>query len=123
MGLPIGGFMPKEPCGNRIKAIRSALVALPSLVGMAALAPANGHDWYPQDCCNGMDCAPVESVVRLVPAGGGKSQIVVASKHGKVSVPLDFPVRESKDSRMHVCMRRHDSGDMDLICLFVPPGV
>jgi hypothetical protein len=110
-------------CGNCIDTIRSTLLALPVLVGMTALAPARGHDWYPNDCCHDIDCAPVESMVRLVPAGGGESQIIVASKHGKASVPLDFPVRESKDSRMHVCLRRQDSGGMDLICLFMPPGM
>src|SRR4051812_40878707 len=106
-----------------MKVTSAALVALPALVGAAALGPAKGHDWYPKDCCNDMDCAPVESIVQLVPAGGGTSRIIVTSKHGKAAVPLNFPVRDSKDSRMHVCMRRHDSGDMDLVCLFMPPGV
>jgi hypothetical protein len=106
-----------------MKTIPAALVALPVLLGTAAVAPAKGHDWYPKNCCNDMDCAPVESIVELVPAGRGASQIFVTSKHGTTTVPLNFPVRESKDSRMHVCMRRHDSGDMDLICLFMPPGM
>jgi hypothetical protein len=106
-----------------MKTIRSALVTLLVLAGTAALSPTTGHDWYPKVCCHDMDCAPIESIVRLVPAGGGAAQLIVTSKHGKAIVRQDFPVRESKDSRMHVCMRRHDSGDLDVICLFVPPGV
>ena len=105
-----------------MKTIGSAFVALSVLAGTAALVPAKGHDWYPLECCNHMDCAPVESIIRLVPAGGGAPQLIVSSKHGKAILPQDFPTRESKDSRMHVCMRRHDSGDMGVICLFMPPG-
>ena len=54
--------------------------------------------------------------------GGGASQLVVTSKHGKAILRQDFTARTSKDNRMHVCMRRNDSGDMDVICFFVPPG-
>jgi hypothetical protein len=106
-----------------MKPVHCGLITLSLLAGKAVLAPANGHDWYPNECCNTMDCAPVESIVRLVPAGGGAPQLIVTSKYGKAILPHDFPVLESKDSRMHVCMRRHDSGDMDVICLFVPPDV
>ena len=106
-----------------MKIIGFAFVALSVLAGTAVPAPVNAHDWYPLECCNHMDCAPVESIVRLVPAGGGAPQLIVTSKHGRAILRQDFPARESKDSRMHVCMRRHDSGDMDVICLFMPPGV
>jgi hypothetical protein len=106
-----------------MKTVRSALVALSVIGATAVFVPANGHDWYPKDCCHDMDCAPVENIVRFVPAGGGAPQLIVTSKHGKATVRQDFPVRQSKDSNMHVCIRRHDSGEMDVICLFIPPGV
>ena len=35
-------------------------------------APAYSHDWYPHDCCNGKDCAPVDHVTWFIPAGGGR---------------------------------------------------
>jgi len=114
--------MPKEPCGNRIKAIRSALVALPVLFGTAALAPANGHDWYPKECCHDKDCAPVESMTRISPADGGNAYVVVTSKHGKAILRRNFPLRESKDSRVHVCLSHYDTGDKEIICIFMPPG-
>jgi hypothetical protein len=68
-----------------------------------------------------MDCAPVESMSQLVPSDGGAPRLVVTSKHGKVVIRPNFPVRESKDGRMHVCMGRYDSGDMEVVCLFMPP--
>jgi hypothetical protein len=105
----------------KVKTFGSALVALSILAGMAICTPVNGHDWYPLECCHAQDCAAVESSVRLVPAGGGVSQLIVTSKHGTAVVPNDLPVRESKDSRMHVCMRR-DLDYVEVTCLFMPPG-
>ena len=89
-----------------------------------ALTPNHmrGIYWYPLECCHAQDCAPVQSWARLVSAGGGVSQLIVTSKHGTAIVPNDLPVRESKDSRMHVCMRR-DLDYVEVICLFMPPGV
>ena len=114
--------MPKEACGNRMKIIRSALVALPVLVGMAALAPAKAHDWYPNDCCHDKDCAPVESMVRLCRRVEASRRSWSRRSTARRAFRRDFSLRESKDSRMHVCMGRHDTGDMDVICLFMPPG-
>jgi hypothetical protein len=82
-------------------------------------APA--HSWYPKECCNENDCAPVVSFRRLVPIGGGLPQLVVRSRHGTAVVPDDFPVRVSKDGRMHVCMRQNELGTWDVMCLFMPP--
>jgi hypothetical protein len=79
-------------------------------------SPASAHSWYPKECCSGRDCAPVEKVTWLVPAGGGLPQLVVTSTVGTAVIPHDLPVRESKDGRMHVCIQ-----DVWVICLFVPP--
>ena len=54
----------------------------------------------------------------VVPIGGGLPQLVVTSAIGTAIVPHDFPVRESKDGRMHVCIQ-----DVWVVCLFVPPRV
>lgn len=101
---------------------------------LAAATPAAAHDWYPMECCSGMDCAPVEKVeilqapaiasflpspAQASPVGG----MLVTTKHGSVVVPANFPRRESKDSRMHACMRPDQSGGMRLICVFLPPAM
>ena len=93
----------------------AALVAYASGVG-----GARAHDWYPIECCQAVDCAPVESVGQIVPTGGGVPQLVVTSKHGTAIVPQDLPRQTSRDNRMHVCMR-FLNGTMSVRCLFVPP--
>jgi hypothetical protein len=101
---------------------------------LVAATPAAAHEWYPMECCHGMDCAPVEKVELLTsstianmlstpaqaaPAGG----MLVTTKHGSVIVPANFPRRESKDHRMHACMRPSQGGAMRLICIFMPPAM
>lgn len=84
------------------------------LIPFLYFTPVSAHDWYPWECCSGFDCAPVEqSQIKGI-------EMVVKSRNGIVTVPASFPRRESKDSRMHVCMRRED-GQMKLICIFMPP--
>jgi hypothetical protein len=78
--------------------------------------PASAHDWYPIECCHGMDCAPVE---RAELKEG--STLVVTSKHGTGIVPATMPRRESQDNKMHVCMRPTSGGQMRIICVFLPP--
>ena len=80
-----------------------------------------------------MDCAPVEKVEMLpgpaiasmlsVPApADALGGMLVTTRHGSVVVPANFPRRESKDNRMHACMRPGPSGSMRLICIFMPPA-
>ena len=90
--------------------------------GQSQFAPAHAHSWYPKECCHDKDCAPVDNVAQVVPADGRAPQLIVTSKHGKAVIPINFPVRESKDGRMHVCMRHTPYyGTVDVICLFMPP--
>jgi hypothetical protein len=83
-------------------------------------APANAHSWYPKECCDDIDCAPVDAVSQFASANGSL-QMIVTSIHGRALVPRDFPARDSKDGRMHVCMRPDPDGIMDVMCLFLPP--
>jgi hypothetical protein len=102
-------------------ALLAVLAAGTSILGHA---PANAHDWYPSECCHHEDCVPVDSVVRLTPTRfGATPQLIVTSKHGITLVPEGFPVRESKDGRMHICARADPYGDKGLMCLFVPPSM
>jgi hypothetical protein len=98
---------------------------------LAAATPAAAHDWYPMECCSGLDCAPVEKVEMLpgppiASVTGGPvtlGAMMVTTKHGTVAVPATFPRRESKDNRMHACMRPGEGGKMRLICIFIPPSI
>jgi hypothetical protein len=90
---------------------------------------AAAHDWYPVECCSGMDCAPVEKVeiISLQSAGIMGSaplpgSMLITTKHGSVIVPANFPRRESKDNQMHACIRPSTGGTPRLICLFLPPS-
>jgi hypothetical protein len=102
---------------------------------LMAATPAAAHDWYPMECCSSMDCAPVEKVEMLpgpaiasmlsTPAqADALGAMLVTTKHGSVVVPANFPRRESKDNRMHACMRPNPGGNgMRLICIFLPPAI
>jgi len=97
------------------------------------LTPAHAHDWYPVECCHAIDCAPVDRIEILPPAtlevsllAGARPlpAMLVTSKHGSVVVPPNFPRRQSKDGRMHVCMREGEPpGGMRLLCIFMPPAM
>jgi hypothetical protein len=97
-------------------------VALLLLAGVSRywVTPARAHEWYPQDCCHDMDCAPVEDVIEVVRKGEALPQLIVTSKHDTAVVRSDFPVREAADDRMHVCMRPSLYGRMSVVCLFKP---
>jgi hypothetical protein len=77
-----------------------------------------------------MDCAAVERVDILptpVASNPGATPLpdamMVTTKHGSVIVPANFPRRESKDGRMHACMRPGTGGTMRLLCIFFPPAM
>ena len=97
---------------------RTIVSALLLAIAMSKATPASAHDWYPIECCHGMDCAPVDKVEMQ-----GGTSLVVTSRHGTAVVPATMPRRESKDSRMHVCMRPSSSGGMRIICVFLPPQI
>ena|SRR5262245_39241278 len=106
--------------GSMGRGASSALLAM--TLSLASQSPAIAHDWYPMECCHERDCAPVESVETLAPAStNALATLVVTTKYGTAVVPADFPRRESKDNRMHACMRQGATGRIHLLCFFVPP--
>ena len=95
---------------------QTKLLLIVILAGTNAAA-AIGHDWYPMECCHGMDCAPVDRVDMSGPGG-----MTVTSRHGTAVIPENMPRRESLDQRMHVCMQPSSFGRMRVICVFIPPA-
>lgn len=87
------------------------------------LSTANAHSWYPRECCHGRDCAPVDKITLLISKDGNVSYFKVSSQVGTAIIPYGFPVRESKDGRIHICIRYDPFGDKRVICLFMPPNV
>ena len=82
------------------------------------LTGSRAHDWYPNECCHEMDCAPVDRAEQRAGVG-----LVVTTKRGTGIVPDSLQRRESKDEKMHVCMQRTFTGAMQVICIFVPPTI
>ena len=97
----------------------SSMLALTSFGSL----PVTAHEWYPKECCNDHDCVPVQSVERVVPAGGGDPYLVVKSARGYAVIRSNFPVRQSKDGRMHICIGHYDRDEFEPICFFAPPGM
>ena len=84
---------------------------------MLMIQAAAAHDWYPRECCSGIDCAPVERLEALP-----DSSLRLTSRIGTTIVPASFPRQESPDHQMHICMVRYSHfDDMRPVCLFVPP--
>lgn len=72
------------------------------------LVPAHADDLplqYPRECVAIDQCAPVETI----------------SANGRVAtIAAPFPVLQSADGRMHVCMRYDPFGELVVTCLLVP---
>src|SRR5215475_796473 len=90
--------------------------------GLFGICDGSAHEWYPVECCGGNDRAEVEHATydSARSADGALPILPVTTALGTGLVPSNFPRRESRDGKMHACMRPAE-GDMRLICLFVPP--
>lgn len=107
------------------KALAAALAAsVAGAVSVPASAHQDGAMVYDWACCSNMDCAPVIEARVFTPTGSDAlPTLVVTSKHGTALVPPNLERRESKDNRMHVCMRPGEAGVMHVICIYQPPGM
>lgn len=91
-----------------------------------ARAHSDGAMTYPSDCCAGYDCAPVirsypmkYNLFRAMdPSLPDVPVMMVETKHGIAMVPPDMKPRDSKDHRMHACIRNGA-----VICIFHPPSI
>lgn len=88
---------------------------------------ALAHSWYPKECCDDRDCAPVISKVLLE-----NGDYEVTTKIGKALLPKNFKAfGASEDNAEHACMMPTYMTDQweeatpsnynySLICYFVP---
>jgi hypothetical protein len=91
----------------RTRTIAAAMM----LIGVTA---AEGHSWYPHDCCHDNDCKPV-------PCGE-----LIEMRHGLmwrgVVVFNETQVKPSRDQFCHVCVKEQvDMVPYVPLCVFVPP--
>jgi hypothetical protein len=119
----LGGSKPHVGTKNLLLYYIASISSVFAVIASCGLSPAKAHDWYPHECCHGGDCAPVDNVTRIVMAASGQTGLILSSKLGTALLPPDFPVRESKDHRMHVCMRPSLYGGMGITCVFMPPSM
>lgn len=92
--------------------------------GAPIVSRAHAHSFYDAECCNGIDCAPVEkaeSSVLVIAGALLPSILTVTTMHGTADVPPDMTPRPSPDGRMHACLRRGSDGTMRVICIYIPP--
>ena len=91
----------------------AGVVVLVTAALFATVAAA--HSWYPFECCNDDDCAPVTA--SELSASGQSS--IMTNRLGRILVPHTFPRRISPDNRTHLCVLHTPSGPVPR-CLFVP---
>lgn len=61
--------------------------------------PARAHDDYPQECCGGYDCAPVEAARDL-----GNGQLWISNGKAEAVTDEQTKFRTSPDNRVHACI-------------------
>ena len=92
--------------------IRSLVLAL------AVLSPAeraSAHDWYPVECCQELDCSPVEVSSVLSTEEGW---LIVES--GELIGFGDKRLKQSPDTRFHICLESFWEVRSATRCLFIP---
>ena len=112
-------------CGILLLLLCAAIVGAAVVGYLKAGAPiiqrAHAHSFYDADCCNGIDCAPVEkaeSSVLIIAGALLPSVLTVTTMHGTADVPPNMTPRPSPDGRMHACIRQGK-----VICIYLPPSM
>jgi hypothetical protein len=91
----------------RTRTIAAAMM----LIGVTT---AEGHSWYPKECCHDKDCHPVPCAeIHLEPDG--------YVRVGRVYFPPNM-IHESRDSYCHICTSFPNADMLNQIpqCVFVP---
>jgi hypothetical protein len=100
--------------GSKVFASR-LLVLLAALSLLAASGSA--HEWYPRECCGGLDCAQATEI-KITPDG------VLATVPGlgrTILLPKGLKYRPSPDDAVHVCVDNNaDTPTPRIKCIFWP---
>lgn len=109
--------MPDKDTMHALALAGGMILAAAALLIAWMIETAQGHDWYPPDCCSGCDCRPVAAEDVRVTAGGW---LVVST--GEVIGFHDGKLRPSRDGGFHRCSPAYcKPGAADrTICLFAP---
>lgn len=93
------------------------ILIMGAFLGLACSTAAQGHSWYPSECCSMRDCTPADGVET---DARGDFQVIVGRQ--RIWVPKGFEIRPSKDDRVHICFRLEvDLKFLMPLCLFMPP--
>ena len=118
------GLSKRIDCSKMARGLAAVALATALTIAPAAAVhdPSKPDYAYPQECCLDQDCAPVVSWSFVAADPGVLPVMVIETIHGTALVPHDFPRRDSKDHRMHACLKLFDTNPATrLICFFVPP--
>lgn len=92
------------------------MVATVAAVVVSLIGCAQAHDWYPAECCEGLDCSPAKpGAVEFTPLGW---KIVRSGELIRFSDPR---LRVSPDRQFHRCLMNFWEPEGETRCLFVPP--
>jgi hypothetical protein len=86
------------------------------LVGLLPFLPVTllAHSWYPQECCNGRDCGPIDS---------SRVQVTETGYIVDGMWKYDFKAaRLSEDNHYHLCQATTGMPLAPPYCFFAPRG-
>ena len=99
---------------------KSQILLATVLFAGASVVRADVNSWYPHECIAIDYCAPVQNIAWIAPVEGAAPQLVISSGNYKAVVQRTFPVSDSKDGNVHVCMRYDPFGNLEVTCLLIP---
>ena len=103
-----------------MKVVRRLLAV--TILSAVVIAPSCAHDWYPQFCCSGTHCHPVDC--KEIQDTGTLNNMGRPNLMWKGYGPFNN-VEPSQDSGCHVCLDDHMYFKNNPIptCIFLPKNV
>lgn len=96
-----------------------------TIVALFYITFAQAHEWYPLECCSGVDCAKIEAdTVRetkegfVVTVAPGSHPMVKRSDPAQIYRIPYAQGRVSADTAYHLCIDHTKR----MLCFFAPPG-
>lgn len=103
--------------------VAAAVGCLITVSALVAGTKARAHDWYPQICCSGKDCAPIDA--KYVTEGADGYHVnLPAGAHpmlktkGYDGVVPYTSVKDSQDGAFHICLSYEG---LNRYCFFAGP--